>query len=112
MCIPNEIKGWSFPGNVCPDDNMQHFTIGFWSDASNTVPILGDKAVTDKAFEANVHFNYTAEGHVISIDVCLIAPMPDIDPNEPVPYEVTDIGRDALKLLRKYPLLDKYKDKK
>lgn len=96
MCIPNIFTANRFHNLTCPDDNMPHFTVNFIVDSLGKGYIGANEPVTEKAYEANVHFNYDEAGNVLSIDVCLIAPMPDCDPNEPIPYEVTDEGREAL----------------
>src|SRR5688572_18339806 len=97
MCIPNNLVTNRFNNLTCPDDGMAHFTIDFVQGHKTKGFIVRNKPVSEKAYEANVHFTYDKFGNVKSIDVCLIAPMPDEDASEFILYEVTELGKEVLK---------------
>jgi len=98
MCTPNVLYSAMFPGLSCPDDNMQHFTVNCFTSNLDHKGMDSRLVVADLSYEANVHFNYNEIGEVVSIDVCLIAPMPDSPDDKPIPYVVTDLGKQAVEL--------------
>jgi hypothetical protein len=90
VCIPNKVSACSFPNATCPADGLPHFTIDFWRNATNEYYLQTEKTSYDKAYEAYVHFNFNEAGEVMSIDVLLVAIMPQ-EEQEPLQEQSDDL---------------------
>ena len=55
----------------------------------------------DETYEGNISILRSQAGQVVGLKLDIIAPMPDDDPNEPIPYEVTSEGREIAKMWEK-----------
>lgn len=104
MCIPNKILSLRWPTQVCPYDGLPHFSVDFVVGKYFEMFTGKEIAIREDSYEADVHFNYDEDGNVLSIDVCLIAPMPQektsawLEEDDPLKEEHSESEREDARI--------------